>query len=268
MVSAHLIVQSGRPMASAPDGVRLSSYLVSAPSDPLGGLTALEGVPSAYAATRDGIDVLLRDRGLRRTTPDLTGESLLVGAHASAVLEGSGSSLEEVRDGAGDEIARDSIRLSTQVLSVAPLLGSAPLQALARLHSLAAAGALEEDRLGRPRDSASAKRLQSLAGLLVTPTRAPALLVAAIVHAELATAAPFPSHNGLVARAVERLVLVARGVDEKSLIAPEVGHYQLRRAYEGNLRMYGEGGRAGVQAWLLYSAEAFTKAAEASPLDR
>ncbi len=40
-------------------------------------------------STRDGIDALLRDRGLRRTTPDLTAESLLRGAHASAVLEGS-----------------------------------------------------------------------------------------------------------------------------------------------------------------------------------
>ena len=34
------------------------------------------------------------------------------------------------------------------------------------------------------------------------------------MHADLATAAPFPSHNGIVARAAERLVLVARGVDD------------------------------------------------------
>ena len=32
---------------------------------------------------------MLRDRGLRRTSPELTAESLLRGAHASAVLEGS-----------------------------------------------------------------------------------------------------------------------------------------------------------------------------------
>ena len=58
-------------------------------------------MPSAFAATRDGIDVMLRDRGLRRTTPEQTAESLLRGAHASAVLEGSGSSLEDVRAGIG-----------------------------------------------------------------------------------------------------------------------------------------------------------------------
>lgn len=239
---------------------------MSASSDPLGQLAILEGVPSAYAAARDGIDVLLRDRGLRRTSPELTAESLLIGAQASAVLEGSGSSLEQVRAGDGDEIARDGVRLSSQALSMAPLLTSAPLQAFARLHALAAKGSVAQDRLGRPRDAEAAARLRSVADLLLADTAAPALLVAAIVHADLAAAAPFTSHNGLIARMAERLVLVARGVDEKSLIVPEAGHLLLRGPYESNLRGYRDGGRAGVHAWLLYSAEAFSKAAEASPL--
>jgi hypothetical protein len=93
-------------------------------------------------------------------------------------------------------------------------------------------------------------------------------MVAALVHADLATTAPFASHNGLVARAAERLVLVARGVDEKSLVVPEAGHLALRTAYESNLRGYRDGGRAGVHAWLLYGAEAFAAGAEASPLRR
>ena len=71
-------------------------------TDPLAWLTDLEGVRSAYAGTRDGIDVMLRDRGLRRTSPELTAESLLRGAHASAVLEGSASTLEQVRAGEAD----------------------------------------------------------------------------------------------------------------------------------------------------------------------
>ena len=62
-------------------------------TDPHAWLIPLEGIPSGFTAARDGIDVLLRDRGLRRTGPDLTAESLLRGAHASAVLEGSGSTL-------------------------------------------------------------------------------------------------------------------------------------------------------------------------------
>jgi hypothetical protein len=92
------------------------------------------------------------------------------------------------------------------------------------------------------------------------------MVLAAVVHAELATAAPFVSHAGVVARAAERLVLVARGVDEKSLVVPEAGHLALRPAYESNLRGYRDGGVAGVHAWLLYAAEAYAAGAEASPL--
>lgn len=237
-------------------------------SDPLAWLASLEGVPSAYAAARDGIDVMLRDRGLRRTSPETTAESLLRGAYASAVLEGSGSSMAELRDGTGDETAQAALRVSTEVLSLAPALGRSPLQALARLHSVAAAGSLPSDRLGRPRDDDSAQRLQLVADVLVGSTTVPALLVAAVVHADVITAAPFPSHNGIVARALERLVLVARGVDEKSLVVPEAGHLALRPAYESNLRGYASGGDAGVHAWLLYAAEAFSAGAEASPLRR
>jgi len=235
--------------------------------DPLSHLVSLEGVPSAYAAVRDGIDVMLRDRGLRRTSPETTAESLLRGAHASAVLEGSASTLAEVREGAGDETAADAVRVSTELLGLAPTLTRTPLQALARIHALAAAG-LPDGSRGRPRDDAAADRLRGVGDLLTATTAAPALLLAAVVHAELATAAPFASHNGLVARAAERLVLVARGVDEKSLMVPEAGHLALRAAYESNLRGYRDGGAAGVHSWLLYAAEAYAAGAEASPLRR
>lgn len=235
--------------------------------DPLSRLASLEGVPSAYAAARDGIDVMLRDRGLRRTSPETTAESLLRGAHASAVLEGSASSLAQVRAGEGDEVAGDAVRVSTELLGLAPLLSHSPLQALARVHAVAAAG-LPEERRGRPRDAAAAERLRRVGDLLVATTSAPALLLAAVVHAELATGAPFDSHNGIVARAVERLVLVARGVDEKSLVVPEAGHLALRAAYESNLVGYRDGGLAGVHSWSLYAAEAYAAGAEASPLRR
>lgn len=220
------------------------------------------------AAARDGIDVLLRDRGLRQSPPELTAESLLLGAHASAVLEGSGSDLEAMRAGAGDEVAQAALRVSAEVLSQVPVLGKAPLQAFARLHTLAGKGVVDDAALGRPRDAASSARLADLARLLVAPTEAPALVVAAVVHAELATLAPFESHNGIVARAAERLLLVARGVDPKSLVVPEAGHLRLRREYESNLRGYRDGGQAGVHAWLLYAAEGYAAGAEASPVTR
>lgn len=226
---------------------------------------SLEGIPSAYTAARDGIDTLLRDRGLRRTSPEQTTESLLRGAHASAVLEGSDASVADVQSGEMDPIARAAVRVSTELLGLLPVLASTPVQAFARIHALAAGGEIPSDELGRPVGSEAADRLQTL-GRTLTSTTQPALVVAALVHAELVAAAPFASHNGIVARAAERLVLVQRGVDPASVVVPEAGHLALRREYESNLRGYRTGGRAGLHAWLLYGAEAFTRGAECSPL--
>ncbi|MDQ6933778.1 MAG: oxidoreductase [Actinomycetota bacterium] len=234
-------------------------------ADPLAWLASLEGVPSAFAATRDGIDALLRDRGLRQTVPEQTAESLLRGAYASAALAGSGSSLEEIRSGDGDPTAQAALRVSTSVLALVPVLATSPAQVFARLHSLAGKGALDDSVLGRPANSEAAGRLATLSRTLLA-TSMPALMVAAVLHAEVATAALFGSYDAIVARALERLTLVARGVDPASVVVPEAGHLALRPAYESNLRAYSAGKRAGVQAWLLYSAEAYTRAAEASPL--
>ena len=218
------------------------------------------------AATRDGIDALLRDRGLRQSAPDVTGESLLRGAHASARLEGAEASLEDLRNGRATTIALAALRVNTGLLGLVPVLSKSPLQAFARLHTLAGKGVVSDDDLGRPRDAESADRLAGLAKLLVADTSAPGLVVAAVVHAEVVSAAPFASHNGIVARAAERLVLVARGVDPKSLVVPEAGHLALRAEYESNLRGYREGGSSGVHQWLLYAAEAYAAGAEASPI--
>lgn len=235
-------------------------------SDPLAWLTTIEGVPSAFAAARDGIDVLLRDRGLRRTTAEQTTESLLRGAHASAVLEGSTSSLDEVRAGEGDALALASVRLSAQLLGLAPTLETSPLQAIARIHAVVAKGEVPEVDLGRPVSDEASQRLATLARTL-GETKMPALMVAAIAHADLATVAPFVSHNGIVARAVERLLLASRAIDPFSVVVPEVGHLQVRAQYESNLRAYRTGGRPGLSAWLNYAAEAYTLGADASPLN-
>ncbi|MCW2847106.1 MAG: hypothetical protein JWR90_1080 [Marmoricola sp.] len=230
------------------------------PADPLAWLSELEGVPSAFAATRDGVDVMLRDRGLRKSTPEQTAESLLRGAHASAVLEGSASSMEDLRADAGDAVAQAALRVSTEVLSLVPVLGRSPAQAFARLHALTGGPAP-----GQPISPEKTDRLQSLSRTMLSTT-APAMIVAALVHADLMAAQPFADRNGIVARAAERLVLVARGVDPASLVVPEAGHLALRAEYESNLRGYRDGGRNGLHGWLLYAAQAQAKGAEASPL--
>jgi len=234
-------------------------------NDPLAWLTGLEGVPSGMSSARDGVDALLRDRGRKQTTPEQTTESLLRGAHASAALEGSSSTIEQVRGGQADDIAQAALRVSTGMLALVPVIGNSPSQAFARLHALAGKGVVDEDALGRPVSAEAAARLNGLAETLLATT-VPAMLVAALVHADLATVAPFASHNGIVARAAERLVLVARGVDPASVTVPEAGHLALRAAYESNLRGYAAGGQNGLHSWLLYATQAYSAGTEASPL--
>ena len=241
--------------------------LPSVPTDSFADVSSLEGVPSAFAATRDGIDSLLRDRGLRRSSPETTGESLLRGASATAALEGSAYDVAALRAGEGDALALAAVRLSTEILALVPVWERAPIQALARLHALVAAGRADAPDLGRPSDPRGAQRLHGLAQEVTRPTDAPGLVVAALVHAEVATAAAFCSDNAIVARAAERIVLVAKGVDPASVTVPESGHAQMPNAYAEALGAYAEGGQAGRQQWLMYAADAFARGTEATPLE-
>lgn len=234
-------------------------------SDPFIAAASLEGVPSAFRAARDGMDAVLRDRGLRRSTPDDTARSLLIGAWATATLEGSEIDLDELSSGGGDATARAAVRLSTELLGLLPTWQRSPVQAMARMHALAAAGSVPDDDLGRPVNPTGTARLTQLAKLLGAKTEAPAMVVAALVHAEIASAGAFVSHNGVVGRAAERLVLLARGVDPASVTVPEAGHVAAAPDYFAALEAYGTE-ETGVHRWLLYAAEAFTRGAEASPL--
>ncbi len=234
------------------------------PGDPFGDAAALEGLPSLYAGTRDGIDTILRDRGLRRTTPEDTATSLLEGAAASATLEGSPVTADELANGAGDPTARGSLRLSGELLGLVPTWSRSPVQALARMHAVATTGFSPD--AGRPVNPAGVARLGTLAQVLGRPTAAPGLVVAALVHAEIVTAGAFGTHNGLVARAAERLVLVVTGVDPASVTVPEVGHAAEPDGYRAALDAYGTATAAGTQQWLQYASQAFSRAAEASPV--
>ena len=86
-----------------------------------------------------------------------------------------------------------------------------------------------------------------LAQTLTTPTEAPAIVVAAIAHAELAVVRPFAWGSGLLARASTRLVLASRGVDPSLFSIPEHGMLEMGRpAYVNALRAYASGTREGV----------------------
>jgi hypothetical protein len=238
-------------------------------SDPFLAAASLEGVASAMAATRDGIDALLRDRGLRRTSPEDTARSLLLGAAATASLEtGEPIDPDELAAGAGSPTDRAALRLSTELLGLVPVMRQSPLQAMARIHAFAAAGSVPDDELGRPAGADGAERLGSLARNLVQPTKAPALVVAALAHASIASSGAFASHGGVVGRAVERLILVERGVDPASVTVPELGHSEDARSYRSALAAFSAGTDDGVAQWLRYASLAFARGAENSPITR
>jgi hypothetical protein len=220
------------------------------------------------ASARDSFDALLRDRGLRRSGPDVTGESLLRGAAASAALEGSTYDVDSLRHGAGDLTAQAALRLAGQGLGALPAWKQAIVQGLARLHTIAASGTLPADRLGRPVSVEAAKRLAGLARTVAASRRSdspvPGLVLAAVVHAEVATAGAFASHNGLIARLAQRLVLVERGVDPASVTVPEAGHLALRDDYTVALAAYATGEPEGVHQWLLHCTLAYAAGAEAA----
>ncbi|MFI6535355.1 oxidoreductase [Nonomuraea sp. NPDC050547] len=219
-------------------------------SDPLAAVAKLPGVPEAVDEAREAVDRLYRHRVLRRARPAVSTESSLRGARASAALEGADVTLDALRrDEVSDPVVQGALRASAEVGRLGPTWRKAPRQVMARLHSVAAAGLVGQDALGRP--SAGGPRLDALFSLLETPTKAPALVLAAIVHAELAVLRPFGSADGVVARAAERLTLVEFGLDPKSIVAVEVGH--LEQDYEAGLKAYVDGG---VAEWVRQCAAA------------
>jgi hypothetical protein len=137
-----------------------------------------------------------------------------------------------------------------------PVWDRAPLQATARLHVLAAAGAIPAEQLGRPATATDISRLTALARLVTESRATPGILLSAVVHAELATLAPFGGLDGLVARAAARLTMITRGVDPKAVSVPEVGHLERADDYRAALAGYSTGAESGVGHWLRHCATA------------
>jgi hypothetical protein len=242
---------------------------VSTSADPLLPLLDLPGVADAAAQARDAIDRLFGHRVLRRQSGPVSAESALRGARASAALEGADFDLETVRGGAvTDPAVQGALRVAAGLGSLVDIWPRAPRQALARLHSLAAIDVVPASELGRPvADPAVVARLDALADLVSAPvgsggTEAPAVIVAAIVHAELLSMRPFGSADGLVARAAGRLTLIARGLDPKAVSVPEVGHVARAPEYQGSLGAYATGTPDGVRSWLRHYGAAVALGAE------
>ncbi len=247
-------------------------------ADPLATLGSLPGVADSVELVRKAVDRVYGHRVMRRRSNEITSEAALRGARGTAALSGADWALEEVRrrtDFSSDDDARvmgAALRLTAEAGQLLSIWRQSPLRVLARLHLVAAAG--EGDEVGRPRRAGEAVdeplaalplpeaaevsgRLEGLAGLIIAGGSAPALVTAAVVHGELLALRPFVSHNGLVARAAERVVLVGSGLDPKSVCPAEVGYAELgREAYLGALEGYVSGTPDGVAAWIAHCGKA------------
>src|SRR5262249_4322625 len=125
-------------------------------------------------------------------------------------------------------------------------------QALARLHALAAADLVDADALGRPRDDEDvANRLDLLAGLMTGGSAAPAPVLAAVAHGEMLTLAPVGGADGVVARAVSRLVSLASGLDPHGLGVPEVYWMRHTGEYRAAAQQFATGTADGLAQWVL-----------------
>ncbi|WBP88071.1 Fic family protein [Kitasatospora cathayae] len=272
-------------------------------TDPLAPLAQLPGVPDAVAEVRKAVDRLYGHRVMRRRAAEVTSESALRGARASAAMAGADWPLEEVRrrtDFSADAEARTvgaALRIAAEAGQLLSVWRHSPLQVLARLHLLAVGDT--DPAAGRPRRAGEraeelfplelapvesvkvdagvgplpalppapgaeevAARLDQLSRLLVARAEGhgvgtPALVVAAVVHGELLALRPFGTHNGLIARAAQRIVLIAEGLDPKSICPAEVGLAELGTdAYRRALAGYLAGTPEGMAAWIAHCGRA------------
>src|ERR1700744_2432013 len=228
----------------------------------------LPGVAPASDQARDVLGRAHRHRANLRRWPVTAAEAALRAARASAVLDG-GLKLDEQLDAsaASDPVFAGALRVAQALeggeTTLVRVWQRAPLQALARLHMLAAADRVDEDRLGRPRaDADVGPRLELLTEIVTGATKVPAPVIAAVAHGELLTLAPFGTADGVVARAVSRLVTIATGLDPHGLGVPEVGWMRRAADYRDAARGFAEGTPEGIPAWLVLSCRAMRTGAQ------
>lgn len=234
--------------------------------DPLAPLVALPGVADAADRARAALSSVHRHPvNLRRWVKTST-EASWRGGRSSAAIDGG--SVELRRDGDFDDpILAGAMRVA-QALDgealepLAAVFRRAPMQAFARLHMLAAADlVVDADRLGRPRDDVGA-RLELLGQLITGATSVPAPVLAAVVHGELLSLAPFEEANGVVARAASRLVCVSSGLDPHNLGVPEVTWFRRVVEYRSAAADFASGTADGLRRWILLSCEALDAGAD------
>lgn len=244
--------------------------------DAAGTLRAIAEHPTSLAAAkaaRAAMDEVAWDRGIRSRASEIAASSRWAGALANAAFEGAVLPTQVAVDIAvgaapADPMGRVVLAaadLAGQAPRLADLLFAAPLQCLAEAATIVGRDFVDPEQLGRPRvgrcddplhlpdlpDAADVPPALAALAVLVKRTDAPAVLVAAVVHAQLAVLRPFPWGSGLVARAAIRWVLAGRSVDPDMLAVPEAGLLTLgRTTYAKALAAYRSGTTSGANLWV------------------
>jgi hypothetical protein len=264
-------------------------------ADPLAPLLDLPGVRDGVDRARAACEELRWHEAFRRRWREVRAEADVRAARASAAVDGARVPLDVLRqeatgapgdDAADRRLATGALRATALAATWRPDLGGRaepvvpPLgQVLARLHAATAAGWLPDAALGRVRadgvppsdltglgaapDGHEVAERLALLTRTVAATRAPALVVAAVVHGEVLALRPFVAGNGVVARAVARMLLCGRGLDPTGAVVPEVAWAATPNPYLAAAARFATGTPEGVATWVTATADAVVAGAAA-----
>ena len=259
-------------------------------------VAADERVRAAEAAVREACSELRWNEALRRRWREARAEAAIRGAIASGGVEGAVVSAEVLREqvvagsltqAATGDPGLDAVaglwRAGTRLVGWMPdLVGRGrpvvpPARSLlAALHRdvvgpLAAGGRVDLEEVGVPRagqvpareggpgDAPQGEELAvRLAGLvgLIEAQQAPALVRAAIVHAEMLAARPFTAGNAAVGRLLVRHLLARDGLEPTGTAVTDLYPGRVPAAYAEAAGAYASGTMDGVVAWVVWQAEA------------
>lgn len=253
-------------------------------------------VRDAETAVREASTALRWNEALRRRWREARAEASVRGAVASATVEGAvvpegllreavaARSLTDALTGdpsldAAAGLWRAGVRLSGWWPDLrGPVRPSQPppRALLAALHRdvvgpLAAAGRIRLAEVAAPRPAGTAPieggpgqapdgpgldvRLQGLLHLIDVPA-APALVRAAVVHAETACARPFTAGNAAVGRLLARHLVTRDALEPTGVAVAELWAARVPGGYAQALAAYASGSAEGVVDWVLWQAEA------------
>ena len=238
--------------------------------EPLLQLLDVNPIADAVKSALKSIDELNWNRSYRNRT-ELVPMARRVGAYASAAIEGAAMPADPNHnpdDSPMGILSQSALGVTAEVEFQLKTFLKTPYQSWARLHSFIELGddrgrprtnndVVDSLHIGQPIDSTLIESRMNDLVSLVQNSKAPAVLIAAILHAELATISPFAKGSQMIARATSRMYLQAKQIDQLQLVMPEYGFYKIGRAkYARALIAYKTGTIAGVTEWVQIHSNA------------